>query len=630
MTNPQGTDWLGGLTEVDMRERIDVALDSNRRPEELLADFEKLSNHFVFAQLAAYWAPQLYRRDRVAFRSFILSNLSPWSAYGYGAQQDREGLSRLREWLGELDEHDDIALYRRAYEMTVPGWGEERTEVIERDLMAAFEEAESTTERERVLRMYDVDFDLTEETAIVLYSDAPDAARPFILDRIAAYSPYGEADAGNWEELRTLAAEKSDSALRFGIYRKQVDNETWRREVLRLADGIDDATELCAALERRHPEGWHREGLGQAFNGLLEKRGRDVLPYVEAHLDEAYPAWGERDAFQTAVDLADRRGWEEFWGKLVRQSANQEEYNNAILEVLGDDSLSDERRREKLGHLAGVGGRFDLGGWGWRHYTRILDGPAARRYGEFPSLFRQYFRPHGSPGREGGCTAHFERLETRNDDALIDDLASKIVVQSYAYQPYGSQRAPERPLLEDLTRHYRDLMSEPEAFARRASSVLAKISVGAIWNYEMLIEFNQLGRLFFEDALRTYLSAGDAVRDFLEGANLHVQALGYRVLAQDDARARELAAENVDVIQACLFRNLYERTRSWGLEALKNAAVDADRARQIVRRAKSALKLPDKRYPKDDVIAMIGEILHRYPQVRGASEQPVIHEWSPS
>ena len=73
-------------------------------------------------------------------------------------------------------------------------------------------------------------------------------------------------------------------------------------------------------------------------------------------------------------------------------------------------------------------------------------------------------------------------------------------------------------------------------------------------------------------------------------------------------------------------RPLHRKTRLAALDALANAAsADLDAARLVLRRAREALRLPDKKYPKEELVGLIGRVLHRQPQLRSRREQPVIY-----
>ena len=110
------------------------------------------------------------------------------------------------------------------------------------------------------------------------------------------------------------------------------------------------------------------------------------------------------------------------------------------------------------------------------------------------------------------------------------------------------------------------------------------------------------------------------MRDLLEGSEIHVQMLAYRVLAQDDDRARRLAADMLDILLGTLLRPLHRKTRLAAFGALANAAkADATAAARALRRVCDALRLPDTKYPKEQLVGLIGGILHTWPELRGSA-----------
>ena len=60
------------------------------------------------------------------------------------------------------------------------------------------------------------------------------------------------------------------------------------------------------------------------------------------------------------------------------------------------------------------------------------------------------------------------------------------------------------------------------------------------------------------------------------------------------------------------------------MTALANAAVDEERARVVLAKAKEAFDLPDRRYPKEKLLALCASLLHRYPALRTTREQPQV------
>ena len=92
---------------------------------------------------------------------------------------------------------------------------------------------------------------------------------------------------------------------------------------------------------------------------------------------------------------------------------------------------------------------------------------------------------------------------------------------------------------EELALRFRDLRERDEAaFARRAANILTQVPAYAIDSYDRLLRTNGFARLLFVRSFGAYLAVPEAVRDLVEASEVHVQMLAYRVLAQDDDRAR--------------------------------------------------------------------------------------------
>ena len=105
-----------------------------------------------------------------------------------------------------------------------------------------------------------------------------------------------------------------------------------------------------------------------------------------------------------------------------------------------------------------------------------------------------------------------------------------------------------------------------------------------------------------------------------------VQALAFRILGRDEPRAREVAADNADLLQATLFRPLHRRTRLLAFKALENAASrDEATTRYVLGRMREALSLPEKRYPTEKLVGLIATVLHRWPSLRSPDEAPLIY-----
>jgi hypothetical protein len=102
--------------------------------------------------------------------------------------------------------------------------------------------------------------------------------------------------------------------------------------------------------------------------------------------------------------------------------------------------------------------------------------------------------------------------------------------------------------------------------------------------------------------------------------------LASRILAQNDQRARHLAVESLDILLGTLLRPLHRKTRLAAFGALRGAAlVDVEAATRILDRARLALRLPDKKYPKEELVGLIGHVLYAYPALQNETERPVIY-----
>ena len=91
------------------------------------------------------------------------------------------------------------------------------------------------------------------------------------------------------------------------------------------------------------------------------------------------------------------------------------------------------------------------------------------------------------------------------------------------------------------------------------------------------------------------------------------------------ARAR-LAVESLDILLGTLLRPLHRKTRLAAFDALANAAsADPNAAALIHARARDALCLPDRKYPKEQLVGLIGKLLHARLELRGPREHPIVY-----
>jgi hypothetical protein len=600
--------------EAELRSLLAQPLDDDA----LRARVEELARQPSFGGLVHVWGPALYRRNRVLFRPLLQAHMSTWW-WGRAAWKGALG-EDLDAWMQEVERAGDVELFRTLYSWKhSSGWSGSLSEKQWRaDLLAAFKAATVPHERTQALAKYDLTARLDEATALQLYEIDPPATRTFILKHVA----YDYDRRKMWQALHDRALARGDEDFALSIYRRQVSVKQWQKDVLALCAQVKDPDRLVAALEKRHPEGWNIDP-SETFYQLAVRRDRDVVPYLLRHVrDYQHRFYGRQPG--KLLDFARQKGWLDLWSNLVRVCENFEEYNKVIDGLLADRKLSDEKAFHRLLLLAGPSREWNFGREGFAQVHPLTDKTAAALYQRFPDLLHGPFQAHLI--LQHGWRVEYPKLTAAaikaQDEALLDYLAGLAVVR--AQWPWEGKLPA---FIATLAEHYGKLLADPAEFARRAVSVLGRIPAGAIRRqYRRLVKTNSLARLLFEDGSAAYLDAPHLFRDLLEAPDGHVQALALRALARDDDRARASAAQNLDLLRAALLRPLHRRTRLWAFQAILNAATTPDAARLLHDRAREALDLPDEGFPKEELIGLIGRLLHRWPQLRGPRETPAVHE----
>lgn len=596
---------------------------------EALAETEQNFRGFTWL-----WGPELYRRNRLLFRPFIL---------GRFGQLIRTGKTRwefvkwkgavataLEDWLTEIDARDDIELFKRLYEWKLSALGQGivkdvRQKAILPDLLRRFRGAATRAAREIVLQKFSLWFELDESTALELYRLDPITAGPFILRHL----PWSwmENKRAFWQELLRAARAKKDDAFAWDLYRRQVPRETWKTDVLSLAGTVRDPVELVRQLDLHHPSGWGRTE-GGVYAELLQRRGRDVMPYIVRNLRAVRHGWFTGGEYRKLLDLARDKGWWDLWAAIVRVCATAKEFNREVEWLLRQAERAPEIVRQRLAGLAGVSREFNFPGLGFAAVHQLEEDVALMMLQRFPDLLRGPYLQHlqASPW-QGSYSNLIEKLLTLGEDDLLDHLAARIATRTTnRWNPKSKDTLAEA---ERLATFYDALKDRDEVqFSRRAASVLSRIPAYSIHRYHQLIGDNRLARLLFARSASAYLADARSVRDLVEGSEIHVQALAYRVLSLDDDRARALAAENIALLLGTLLRPLHRATRSLAFGALANAATTGENAARVLAKAREALDLPDEKYPKEALLGLIARIIARWPALRGPREDPVVYRRS--
>lgn len=599
---------------------------------ELRARLEQLAAAEVsFSGFTWLYGPELYRRNRICFRPFILSRFSTimalpkWRVEEIKWAGERGRL--LDAWLEGVDRNDDFELFRRLYEWKLSArfdWRsrDKRDAEITRELLVRFQSAGSPAQRQGVLRKFNLWFGLDEAAACELYRTDAAASAPFILQRLKTNWFSGEPKRRLMTRLLQLADDRRDEDFRWKLYRRQVPEADWIKDCLALCDRIHDSVELGRELELRHPEGWGMN-LADGFFKLVERRERDVFPYVMRHLRQVWRGWLMRGKYGKLADYARTKGWWDLWAALVRTCGEAKEFNQEILRLVEDTRLDPDEVEYRLLMLAGVSREFNWGGFGLAMVHQLEEPVALAFYRRLPELLRGPFKVHVAAHQWGEMYPKLlAQFLLQEDEEMIDYMASRLVTR------WGKWSNAEKMVDEagKLADYYAALKADEAVFCRRAAAVLGQVPAYSITNYHELIRQNRLARLLFERSASLYLADPRSLADLVEAAEIHVMALAYRALGLNDDRARQLAGGHLPLLLGTLLRPMERGTRSLAFGALANAAADPAAARLILERARDAMALPDTKYPKEQLLGLMARLLHRWPELRGTGEQPVIYE----
>jgi hypothetical protein len=614
----------------ELEKHIRALLASAQPDSELRSTLERLATaELSFPGFTWLWGPELYRRNRLLFRPFVQSRFSSYMALPkwkieHISWKGDQGVI-LDRWLEEVDRNDDVELFRKLLEWKLTShfeWSirDKRSAKVTAQVLERFRAATSPARRQIVLRKFDLWFELGEAAACELYRIDPLAAGPFILRRLKSGWYSGEPKRVLCTELIKLADERKDEDFRWRLYRLQVPVGDWTKECLALCGRHPDAAELVRELEKRHPQGWG-VNLADGFFQLVQRRGRDVFPYVMRHLQQVWGGFLFRGKYGKLADYAYGQQWWDLWSALIRVCGSDREFNAKIKELLADNSLDEADQRLRLLALAGVSREWNWGGFGLVTRHALDDELAVRLHQRFPELLRGPFKAHVQAHRWGEVYPKLLRhCLDRRDDEMVDMLASRVVTRTR----WGVQ---DKILadVEMLADYYTGLKANDTVFSRRAARVLGQVPAFAIFQYNQLIRDNRLARLLFERSAAAYLADPASMADLVEASEIHVMALAYRALGLDDERARAQAAQHLPLLLGTLLRPMQRGTRALAFGALANAAGTLDTARVILERARAALQLPDTRYPKEKLLGLIARLLKRWPELRDAAEQPVIY-----
>src|SRR5688572_33026800 len=119
------------MTPKQLEQTIRALLKERLADAELRERLEKLAAEEIsFSGFTWLYGPELYRRNRILFRPFILSRFSTYMRlpkWKFKAVRWKGATAKILDaWLAEVDKNDDADLFRRLYEWQLSERSEER------------------------------------------------------------------------------------------------------------------------------------------------------------------------------------------------------------------------------------------------------------------------------------------------------------------------------------------------------------------------------------------------------------------------------------------------------------------------------------------------------------------------
>lgn len=603
---------MPGLQPRDIHDRIRELIGSPS-DHDLLTALQPLASSPWFTSFCYLYGPHLYLRSPHASRRFLLDHLDADSRgpdlRAYDPWRGPES-SDLLAWLKAADDADDAEVFAFLHawrsrtlpdEQRVSRW---RAEVLDR-----FSTASGENQRELALAKLTCDLPLDETTAFALFKADSTIATPFIRQHLPSASP----QPGYWSGLSSAARQRGDSVLFFELYRRTVENEQWARDVELLADRIESADALVAQLELRHPDHARDNGSSVLYT-LLRKRGRDVLPYAS----HVVRRWESKLSAEPArlgdlIRLADDNGWLGLWTGLIWAAARDTELDHEVRRLVDDRRRDDDMLCDRLRVLAASGLERRA-----RRHIVLSDGTATKLYERYPDAMRHLYRRFLRVG-PAGYAKLAAVVALARDDAMIDWLAALICCVDYKAE---WARREVSPMIDVLLPSFEALRETPGQLAERTARVLSMLPEKALprTGFRGLIAGNRLAELILDRENQSLLSSPSAMRSLLGASEPHCRRVGYALLTGQSSECSIRAIENADLLRAALFERMPRRVRRTAIAAIDNAARDADFASSLLPAIRDALQIADRGYPRDDLIALLGRLSHRHPQLTTRGE----------
>ncbi len=581
---------------------------------ELLRAMQRLAHSWRLASTVGDWGHSLYRRDPTVFGPFLSGLL---------ARAEWALDERAEPWLREAEARGDVAIARvlvRPVLLFGHAWRDRRMQWQEL-LRSRFVEAETPTERSRVLSIYGVQerWIPNDPVATSLYQRDREVFLPWFFEFMKDmgdewYHALRFGDRDPYPELLEAMRNAGDPRL-MEMYRWTVGREEWAQDVGRIC-GEFAGERLYEELREHHPERVNRVNPQDVYRVVAQVGTRETRRYLAEALAEddpfAYGGWEE-----LAGDF-EKLGWWECWGKVVKTRFNVNEFNRAVEARLGDEG------RERGSRLLRIGGGRTGGG-----VHRLSPDVARRLYEAEPEVTKAAFRAgfqvyhHGDLPPEELYSETAKAALQRGDREFFDFLASRLFGTHFRWLYRSDPQCDPKGF---YVRYY-EALPRPE-LARRGARVLSLVDFEDVdWRGHK--KRNALTELLLGDP-RLYLNALDVVEDLLESVQPRVKSLGFEVLAaaaeKPGGDQKEFLMQQLHHLLAAPLMELPGRGHRAAFTVMVRIAADYPPMAPVIHgRLREVGRLQYAGFTRGELVWALASLLKARPELRQAGEEPVIY-----
>jgi hypothetical protein len=400
-------------------------------------------------------------------------------------------------------------------------------------------------------------------------------------------------------------AQGLDDDFAWALYRKTVTVRKWADDVRDLCQQATSSQALTLELEKRHPEGLDSGQKGEVQEvllHLLETNRALVTPYALLNISLFEPKH---------LEIFRQKVYPELWAAALFQPGSRSSRPKAELPVLLNSRLPDSSIRLHL--EAFFKNSYACDSRYHRHALNLADSLIAQIYKRFPDLLRgRAKRFISSIPRDLPYEGLTELIFKANDEELIDYLASRIMCF-----PHNKKELEKRYI------DYYDALrnaNAPKFTSRLLNILLDTPESDADYRWVSALKEQNPLAIFIHDCASTLAPS------LFNGQTPYLTQIARQVTVKGALKDPVVLENHRQTLLPSLLKPTEKKDRIQSFDLLGKLPNDEPSAHLILDRAREAMALAEPSYPKAALLTLIARLLHRWPNLRHAQENPVIYE----